>query len=490
MSDLESGFRLTDVVGLLRRRSAIMLGAAILGLLAGYFAFASAPPTYSATARVEIASIPDDPTVPGNPASDKIDLGTESDLVKSDAVGNAVRKELDLSDDNRSLFADLIVTTKEDSRVIALTVASDSAAGARDRVNAISKAYLAERAGAATKRYAGVVTRLDKQLDEARKALGEANDAFDATKPGSSARTQAQSAVQQATQAVNTLNTKRSAYTDFDPSSAGSLVKEAQLPSSVLSKKALGLGVGLFGLVLVAGLGVALLVDRRDSLGGGRRRVQALVPGANLRILPTATGRRASPAEIDAAIDRLAVELAGNGARGRASSVLVVGTRMEPPLALAEELASSLTYAGIPALFVLAGTAEREVRQAHVVSSFTDLITGPSITGPASLPDVAGAVASTSAPTVTWLRPRGSAEASGLLRRAVVEALITRAGREGFEAVVFVAPTPTRNAAAAALGQWVSKTAVIVEEDDSQSVEQAVSALKEADVTVSEVVWT
>ena len=246
----------------------------------------------------------------------------------------------------------------------------------------------------------------------------------------------------------------------------------------------------MFGLLVLAGLGIALLVDRRDSLGGGRRKVEQLVPGANIRIMPTAVNRKARPGEIDAAIDRLAVELAGGGSRGRAISVLVAGTRMEPPVALAEELASSLTFAGIPALFVLAGTTERDLRQAHVVLSFTDLITAPSITGPASLPDVAGAGTGVAPPTVTWLRPRGSPEASGLLRRAVVEALITRAGREGFEAVVFVAATPTRTAAAAALGQWVTKTAVIVDGDGSQDVEQAVSTLVEADVDVTEVVWT
>ena len=88
------------------------------------------------------------------------------------------------------------------------------------------------------------------------------------------------------------------------------------------------------------------------------------------------------------------------------------------------------------------------------------------------------------------MRPKGSAEAAGLLRRAVVEALVTRAGREGFDAVVFVAPSPTRNAAAAALGQWSGKTAVIVDHTESQALEQTVAALREADVAVTEVVWT
>ncbi|HEX2577162.1 MAG TPA: hypothetical protein VHK88_12490, partial [Aquihabitans sp.] len=372
-----------------------------------------------------------------------------------------------------------------------LTVESGSAERARDTANAVAEAYEASREADAQGRVDRRVARLDEELDAANAALSEATDALAATSSGTPERTRAQAAVQEAQQASAELTRTRTAYSNLDTEGVVDIVRLAPLPDAVLSKMALGKGVGVFGLFVLAGLGVALLVDRRDSMGGGRRKVEQLAPGANIRLLPTATGRKAGPAEIDAAIDRLAVDLAGGGSRGRATSVLVAGTRMEPPVALAEELASSLTFAGIPALFVLAGASERELRQAHVVVSFTDLITGPSITGPASLPDVAGrSGVGVSAPTVTWLRPRGSAEASGLLRRAVVEALISRAGREGFEAVVFVAATPTRNAAAAALGQWVAKTAVIVEDDDGQAVEQAVAALREADVQITEVVWT
>lgn len=490
MKELESGFRLSDLGGLLRRRSAIVLGAAILGLVTGYLVFASAPPKYSSTARVQVEILETDPNGGGgSPAADELDLGTESDLVKSDAIGDAARAELDLQGDNRSLFRALTVTTKENSRVLALTYESGSATKARDTVNAIARAYLDERSQAAESTRDERLASLGEDIDRAEEVLDSANADLADTEPSTPARTQAQAAAQQAQQAYNDLLDDRSVYQDLD-TTPGRLVRQAPLPKAVLSKKALGTGVGVFGLLVMAGLGVALLVDRRDSLGGGRRKVEQLVPGANIRIMPTAVNRKASPAEIDAAVDRLAVELAGGGTRGRACSVLMVGTGMEPPVALTEELASSLTFAGIPTLFVLAGTSGRELPQAHVVLSFTDLITGPSITGPVSLPEVAGSGAGASTRTVTWLRPRGSAEASGLLRRAVVEALITRAGREGFEAVVFVAATPTRNAAAAALGQWVTKTAVIVDGDGSQDVEQAVTALREADVDITEVVWT
>ena len=91
---------------------------------------------------------------------------------------------------------------------------------------------------------------------------------------------------------------------------------------------------------------------------------------------------------------------------------------------------------------------------------------------------------------LTWLRPRGSAEASGLLRRAVVEALVTRAGREKFEAVVFVAPSPVRTAAGTALGQWVHRTALLGGADERSQAEAVAEALSGADIRVNEVVWT
>lgn len=485
MTDLESGFRLTELIDLLRRRSAFVIGAAVLGLVAGYVAFASSPPNYSATARVQVRPLATGSTAETSPDSSTVDIGTERDLVRSDLVAESVRTTLDRPDaTNRELFGSLTVKTNEDSLVLEMTVESASASEARDLANATADGYLDQR-----RQEVVVATgRLETDLADARTQVAEAAAAVDAA-TSTSEQVTAERVLRDAQDEEQSIEDRLNAYGDPE-TAGGDVTKRATLPDAVLSKMALAKGVGVFGLFVLAGLGLALVVDRSDSLGGGRRKVGQLVPDANLRILPTAGGRTPGPAEADAAIDRLAVELVSAATPGHVSAVLVVGTRGEPPVAMAEELASSLTFAGIPALFVLAGTSDREVRHAHVVTSFSDLLTGPSVTGPASLPEVAGVSSGESGPTVTWLRPRGSAEASGLLRRSVVEALVSRAGRENFEAVVFVAATPTRNAAAAALGHWVDKTAVIVENDDGPAVEAAVQALVEADVAITEVVWT
>lgn len=495
MTELESGFRIADVVDLLRRRFPIMVVAGLVGVVAGFLVFAAAPPNFNATARVQVNRLPDQlsqGTGASGSGDKEVDLATERDLVKSDAVGDSVREKLGLSGDNKSLFSTVSVDSKEDSRVLEITAASTEATKARDVANAVAEAYLQARKDTAKASLDGALARLTQQETEATATYNEATSAYNATEPNTPERSSASAAQQTAKNNLDNINKSISELKTIDTESVGSMVRKAPLPATVLSKMAVGKGVGVLGLALLGGLGLALLVDRRDSLGGGRRAVAQLAPQANLRILPTASGTSPSPAEIDAAIDRLAVELAGQGGHGRANAALVVGTELEPPLALAEELAASLTFAGIPALFVIAGSSEREVPHVVRVASFTDLITGPSVTGPGRLPERAGEATTdtVAAPAVAWLQPRGSTESSGLLRRAVVEALVTRAGREGFEAVVFVAGTPTRNAAAAALGPWVNKTAVVVDHNSGADVVDVVRSLQEAGVTIAEVVWS
>jgi hypothetical protein len=473
-----------------------------VGLLAGYLVFASSPTVYSATSRVEVKPVTLSQIENPSRNGPTVDIATEKDLVRSDAVATAIRRALSTSADNRTILNHLFVTTEPDSLVLKLTYTAGTAEEARDGANAAADAYLADRAAKATAARNSAAQRLTDRISDAKGKLDQATKALNAAVPDSAEYAAARKAQQDAQFEVTDLQGQLQQYQQYDPApgqkdSVGESVRRAILPGAVLSKKAVGKGVGVFGLFVLAGLGAAWYLDRRDGLGGGRRRVEQLVPGANIRLLPGSDGSHASAAEIDTAIDRLAVELVAGGVPGRATSVLVVGAGLEPPVALAEELASSLAFAGIPALFVLAGTTDRQLRHCHQVDSFADLLTRPSVAGPPGLPARAGvvtdqgqasAVASTS--VITWLRPQGSAESSGLLRRAVVEGLVTKAARERFEAVVFVAASPARSAASTALGQWVNRTALVVGPDDRAQAEAVATALAEADVRVTEVVWT
>ena len=491
MSELENGFRIGDVVAMIMRRWPVVVGSAVLGLIAGYLVYASAPTTYSATARVQVQPFGDAFSSDGKVA--EVDMGTEKDLVKSDAVADAVRAKVGLTGENRAVLSHItvLIDPEGNSDVMAITFEGDTAKQTQDGANAAAEGYLNARKATAKDSADRANARLDEEIKTATGALDEANQALETTKSGTPERAQAQARVQAATSALAQLQNQQTKVNQFDPAAVGTITRKASLPDPVTSKMALGKAVGVFGLFVLGGLAAAWFLDRRDGLGGGRRRVEALLPGANIRVMPGADGGNATPAEIDTAIDRLAVEIVAGGAPGKASSVLIIGAGMEPPVALAEELASSLAFAGIPALFVLAGSTDRALRSAHTVPSFADLVTsGASVAGPAGLPAQAGETTLTTGPLVTWLRPKGSPEAAGLLRRAVVDSLVSRAGRERFEAVVFVAPSPTRTAAGSALGQWVGRTALVVGPDERNQAEAAATALAEADVRVTEVVWT
>lgn len=490
MSELESGFKIGEVVAMVVRRWPVVVGFSVVGLIAGYLVYASAPTTYSATARVQVLPFDD---AFSDAKGAEVDMSTERDLVKSDAVAEAIRKQVGLDGENRAILSHITVVTDPEgnSDVMAITFDGDTAKETQAGANAAAAGYLSQRKASAKATADKALANLQDDLTSAQQAVSEATAAVNAAPSGSVERTQAQAALQAATSRQAQVLAQQTKIRQFDPDAVGTITRTASVADPVTSKMALGKAVGIFGLFVLAGLAVAWLLDRRDGLGGGRRRVEQLLPNANIRVMPGAQGGHATPAEVDTAIDRLAVELVAGGTPGNASSVLIIGAGMEPPVALAEELASSLAFAGIPALFVLAGSTDRQLRSAHTVASFADLVTsGASVAGPAGLPSQAGEQALSSGPMVSWLRPKGSPEAAGLLRRAVVDSLVTRAGRERFEAVVFVAPSPSRTAAGSALGQWVGRTALVIGPDERSQAEAAAQSLAGADVRVTEVVWT
>ncbi len=476
MSELEAGFRIRDVIDLVKRRFTILAAATVLGLILGVLAFATSPSSYSATSRVQVKPIAADPL---NPTSDAevIDIATEQDLVKSDDVADQVRKKLDLEIDNRTLLRKVTVTSKEESLVLEITYVAASATEAQDGANAFADAYVAQRQADAKQAMDDRLKAVQGQIDFTRKALEDARQSGDQATIG---ELQAQ---------LNTLNANYATIAAVNTSDVGRVVRRVTTtPEAVTSKMALGKAVGILGLCGLAGLGIAYVVDRSDSRGGGRRRIAQILPGANVRLMPRVSNPRATQAEVDAAVDRLAIELTAQGRRGKAAGVLLTSNTAEPPIHLAQELSSSLAFAGIPAVFVVAGSTRTDLPQARVVTSFTDLLDTQYLLQ-AELADPDADPATSVAPTITWLRPRGSVESSGLLQRAVVEALITRASRDGFHAVFLLTPSPTHQAAAAALGRWVDKTALVILDDESATAEQAAEALAEADIRVTEAVW-
>src|SRR4051812_40362235 len=137
MSELETGFRIGDVFAMIKRRWPVVVGFAVVGLIVGYLVFASAPTKFSATSRVQVKPITLD-QFDSSGKTAEVDIATEKDLVKSDAVADSVRKQLGLSGENRAILSRVTVTVDPLSKsdVMAITFAGDTAKQSQDGANA------------------------------------------------------------------------------------------------------------------------------------------------------------------------------------------------------------------------------------------------------------------------------------------------------------------------------------------------------------------
>ncbi|HEY4378116.1 MAG TPA: hypothetical protein VGM93_13200, partial [Acidimicrobiales bacterium] len=328
------------------------------------------------------------------------------------------------------------------------------------------------------------LSSLNAQLNQATTDLSNALAAGRASRTGSPANAQAQAKSQQAQASITSLNAQKADLTGID-TTPGKVIKLASAPGRSIGGTDLVSAVALIAIFGLLGLAAAWWVDRRDPLTGGRRRVQRLAPGAAMRELPMGTSRRPpDPALLDAAIDRLAVDLVSPDGTGRPTTALIVSTTAEAPAAFGEEISSSLLYAGVPAVFIIAGPPDREVRTAIPVVSFAEMVPNGQAARRALLPAIEHRQA------VTWLRPANSAESAGLVRRSVVDALALRAMEDHLELVVYLAPSPRHSAVAAVLAQWVDRVVVSAEHPAPGAVEDVIDALIDVDVSPHEVVWS
>ena len=178
MSELENGFRIGDVLAVVRRQWPVVVGAAVVGLIVGYLVFAGASESYEATARVKVNPIRLNQFDAERPATE-VDTATEVDLVRSDPVVDAVRTELELPGENRAVRGRIVVAADE-SDVLRITFIGDTANQAARGANAAAQGYLDQRAADAAADRDSAVARLDEEIAAAQQALTEASAAVDA----------------------------------------------------------------------------------------------------------------------------------------------------------------------------------------------------------------------------------------------------------------------------------------------------------------------
>ncbi len=132
------------VLGRVRSHSMLVMGGAVLGLLAGFGVYQQSPETHTATAAVELTSLREQLDL--NPVGQRaqwVTLDTDAQLAHSDAVVLAVAAQQQRS--TLAVAQSLSVTARPQSRVLLLHYRAKTQEAARQGAQTAAVRYLEER---------------------------------------------------------------------------------------------------------------------------------------------------------------------------------------------------------------------------------------------------------------------------------------------------------------------------------------------------------
>lgn len=357
MPDYPSRSTPADYASIFRKRIWWTVAVLLLCLGLGVAYLAVAPKTYTSTASVLVTSSVG--LGSGNATSgrtnDAVNLDTEAQIIKSTPVAMAAAELLRTTTSPLDLVKSLDVTVPANTTVMSITFTAPTAEGALQGAHAFAQAYLDSRKAEAQGNVDAQAKALQDQLDAKQKQLTTVINS-QAALPNNS-QNQAQRAlleaqrqvlmsqVQDLTSDLQTLQT--SAVTP------GTILVDAQLPTSPSSPvRTMVLG-GALALGLIFGLGLALLVDALDR----KVRRTGDVRAANLPVivsrLQAAKNRSiATAASRDATLyAQSQVSVRGGLPDGRGVvQIAPVGTRAGS--VVAANLAVSLARSGVRTVLV------------------------------------------------------------------------------------------------------------------------------------------
>jgi capsular polysaccharide biosynthesis protein/Mrp family chromosome partitioning ATPase len=237
-------------IGLVRRLPVVVLLLAI-GAGLGYLASTQQPATYTATATVLVEPADGNPYAPGARGQNLANLGTEAQLVSSDAVAQLAKTSLRSNASVAALVEHLSVNNPPNSQVIEVAYSDITPVAARNGANAFANAYLVARERRAAQSVQAQINNLTNALKANQSALQRNVTALSKTAAGSPARALAQQRVDAATAEASKLESQISDLRLFqgDP---GQVLSPATVPAGA---------AGLPGWIMpVAGAGLGLLL--------------------------------------------------------------------------------------------------------------------------------------------------------------------------------------------------------------------------------------
>lgn len=235
----------------LARRLPVILVLLAIGTTLGFLGARQQPATYTATATVLVEPANGNPYAPGARGQNLANLGTEAQLVSSDAVAQLAKTTLRSKASVAALVEQLAVTNPPNSQVLEVAYTDITPAAARDGANAFASAYLVARERRAAESVQAQINNLTKARNANQSALQRNLANLNKTTAGTPARVLADQRVAATTAEATKLENQISDLRLFqgDP---GQVLSPANLP---------GGAAGLPGWIMpVAGAGVGLLL--------------------------------------------------------------------------------------------------------------------------------------------------------------------------------------------------------------------------------------
>lgn len=287
------GVDLSTSLGMLRRRSKVIIGCLLLGLAAGAAYSALAPKRFQATSTVALRNISAAPFGGADQQSGAaVDNQTEQLVASSLVVAQLAQRQLNSATSPALLLSNLTVTAPAKTAILIFSYTGASARSAARGADAFASSYLRYSTDQARAVQTQAIAALGSRLADLNQQVAKLEATLLAAPHGSAQAGQAQALLSLQNAELNSL--RNAIATDqalvLDP---GKVVAAAVLPTTASSPKtALGLGAGaLVGLVI--GLLAAAVRDRRDDRL--RRRGPLDLQCAPLPVLLEMASRPGSP---------------------------------------------------------------------------------------------------------------------------------------------------------------------------------------------------
>jgi uncharacterized protein involved in exopolysaccharide biosynthesis/Mrp family chromosome partitioning ATPase len=362
-SSQQPGVEAVDYTGVLRRRWAVVVAVAVLGLLGAVGYVVVAPKVYTATSVVFVKTTGADVGngITGNRTSGAlVNLDTEAQIVKSGTVASMAGKMMHSSLTAYELAKQVTVTVPPNSQVLDIACDAPTGAGAATCANDFATAYLQNRSASAAAVLNQQLKTLQGKVGALEKAIAKLNTAISGLAKNSATRLNDQAVLATDRTQANSLNGEITALTGLAANvDGGHVITTATAPGKPSSpSKTLVLPSGLAA-GLVAGLVVAFVWDRRDKRLHGPADVERLLNLPVMLSLPgKAVSRQLSLASPRSATGKAFTELAHVVAATLGEGnhvVLVAGTAPGPAASLvAANLAATLARTHPEAVLVCA----------------------------------------------------------------------------------------------------------------------------------------